>query len=87
MIHQWFIDWITADTQIRKGSLSVLLKGWQDSFKGAWKTKIAAILTSWNTLKARHDSAYAKINEIQDTVCQGNACNGKTAAGFIKQGW
>ncbi|KAI8716516.1 hypothetical protein NCS52_00945700 [Fusarium sp. LHS14.1] len=85
VIRQWFINWIAADTQIRKGSLSVLLKGWQDSFKGAWKTKIAAISTAWNTLKARHDSAYAKINEIQDTVCQGNACNGKTAAGFIKQ--
>lgn len=86
MIRQWFINWITADTQIRKGSLSVLLKGWQDSFKGTWKTKIAAMSTSWNTLKARYDSANAKITEIQDTVCQGDACKGKTAAGFIKQG-
>ncbi|KAM6529943.1 hypothetical protein FALCPG4_008065 [Fusarium falciforme] len=85
VIRQWFINWITADTQIRKGSLSVLLKGWQDSFKGAWKTKIAAMSTSWNTLKARYDSANAKITEIQDTICQGNACKGKTAAGFIKQ--
>ncbi|RTE85220.1 hypothetical protein BHE90_000269 [Fusarium euwallaceae] len=85
VIRQWFINWITADTQIRNGSLSVLLKGWYDSFKGAWKTKIAAISTSWNTVKARHDSAYTKFTEMQDTACQGNACKGKTAAGFIKQ--
>ncbi|KAM0421387.1 hypothetical protein ACHAPT_010741 [Fusarium lateritium] len=87
VIRLWFINWITADTEIRKGALSVLLKGWYDDFKVTWKTKIAAIGGTWKTLKARLDAANTKITEIQDNACQGTACKGKTAAGFIKQGW
>ncbi|KAF4985951.1 hypothetical protein FDECE_16210 [Fusarium decemcellulare] len=84
VIRQWFIDWISGDTEIRQGELATLLKGWQDSFKTTWKTKIAAVKAPSTLIETRRGKTSQKFFEIKDTICQNNLCKGKTASAYIK---
>ncbi|KAM5347408.1 hypothetical protein ACJ41O_010413 [Fusarium nematophilum] len=81
----WFIDWITHDTEIRKGALATMINGWETDFKGPYKTKIAAIYKASSLVQSRQSTVYQKYNQISDRVCVDRACKGKTATKYLKQ--
>lgn len=83
----WFINWIRRDTEIRNGKLAHMLAGWEDTFDGLYKRRIAAIKTAASVVQTRLKTVSSKVSAVTKNVCQKNACKGKTATGNLNRGW
>lgn len=82
----WFIEWIPRGTEIRNGKLNTMLKDWEKTFATPYKNRISAIKSGANTVQTRVKAVSTKVDSIKKNICAKNACKGKTASTYLKNG-
>jgi hypothetical protein len=82
----WFIEWIPRGTEIRNGKLNTMLKDWEKTFATPYKNRISAIKSGASTVQTRVKAVSTRVDSIKKSICAKNACKGKTASTYLKNG-
>lgn len=80
------MEWIPRGTEIRTGKLSTMLKDWEKTFATPYKNRISAIKNGATTVQTRVKTVSTKVDAIKKSICAKNACTGKTASTYLKNG-
>ncbi|KAF4452843.1 hypothetical protein F53441_4398 [Fusarium austroafricanum] len=82
-VTDWFLEWIPRGTEIRNGQMSKMLADWEKTFATPYKNRITAIKTAATTVQTRVKTVSTKVDDIKKSICQKNACTGKTASTYL----
>ena len=82
----WFIEWIPRGTEIKNGKLNTMLKDWEKTFATPYKNRISSIKSGTSTVQTRVKNVSTKVDSIKKSICAKNACKGKTASTYLKNG-
>jgi hypothetical protein len=83
---EWFLEWIPKGTEIKNGQMSKMLADWEKTFATPYKNRIMAIKNAATTVQTRVKTVSTKVDSIKKSICQKNACSGKTASTYLNNG-
>ncbi|KAF9765986.1 hypothetical protein IL306_001639 [Fusarium sp. DS 682] len=83
VVMEWFLEWIPKGTGIKNGQMSKMLADWEKTFATPYKNRIMAIKNAATTVQTRVKTVTTKVDSIKKSICQKNACSGKTASTYL----
>ncbi|KAM5360700.1 hypothetical protein ACJZ2D_013578 [Fusarium nematophilum] len=84
LLAEFFADYIKASKGVTQGQLVKDLRYWLTLYDSIHK-RIAAVNKAANLVQYRLGKVSSKVSAVRKSVCQKNACKGKTASSYLSK--